>query len=104
MSHWSRRDVLRASAGAAAVAVPIAALSGGVAGASSGPSAESANGPEAGGLEQLDAEASGPVMFMVRDAASGTVTILHGEHQVVVKDRKLVAQVMRAAKVNGRVR
>ena len=38
-------------------------------------------------------------MFCVRDAARGEVSILHGTSEVVVTDRRLVAQIMKAANV-----
>jgi hypothetical protein len=43
---------------------------------------------------------SGPVMFCIRDARAGEVSILHGEAEVVVRDRQLVDRILRAA---GRV-
>ena len=92
MKDLSRRDLLRASAGVAIVAVPMAALS--------GPSAHAA----ATDAEDLDLDgvalsASGPVMFCVQDAARGEVSILHGTSEVIVTDRRLVAQIMKAANV-----
>jgi hypothetical protein len=92
MNNLSRRDLLRASAGAAIVAVPMAALA--------GPSALAAT-PEA--EVDLDDSAalsgSGPVMFCIQDAARGEVSILQGTSEVVVTDRRLVAQIMKAANV-----
>jgi hypothetical protein len=38
-----------------------------------------------------------PVMFCVHDAKLGEVSILHGTHEVVVKDPQLVRRVMSAA-------
>jgi len=40
-----------------------------------------------------------PVMFCVHDAARGEVSILHGSSEVIVTDRRLVAQIMKAANV-----
>ena len=83
MSDHSRRTFLkRASAGAAAVGVasvvPI--------GASSADAAEPA-GPTH----------SGPFVAWVDDVASGKVTVLVGESEVVVHDAKLARQLARAA-------
>jgi hypothetical protein len=39
----------------------------------------------------------GPVMFCVHDAKRGEVSILHGTDEVVVRDRQLVARILRAA-------
>ena len=98
MSDLSRRDLLRASAGAAAIAVPMSALSGGAATAA----------PSASGTEELDAASvelerfgRGPVMFCVHDASRGEVSILHGKREVVVRDRRLVARILRAARSHG---
>jgi hypothetical protein len=95
MPDWSRRDLLRASAGAAAVAVPMAAL---------GSNAVSAAARESGGAELGSRELAdrldrldGPVLFRVRDARRGEVSILHGTDEVVVRDRQLVARILRAA-------
>ena len=103
MSGMSRRDLLRASAGAAAVAVPMSVLSSrggrrqlpppppprppGVADAATADAASSAD------LAAL----SGPVMFCVRDARAGEVSILHGDAEVIVRDRQLVERIMHAA-------
>ncbi len=38
-------------------------------------------------------------MFCVHDADRGEVSILHGESEVIVSDRRLVAQIMKAASV-----
>jgi len=87
MKDWSRRNVLRATAGAA-IAVPMAAL-GGVAMAGEPDAAPQWSPEETTGL--------GPVMFCIHDADRGEVSILHGTNEVVVTDRQLVARVLRAA-------
>jgi hypothetical protein len=92
MKDLSRRDLLRASAGAAVVAVPMVALAGPAARAAA-PDTTDAD------LDSLALAGSGPVMFCVRDVASGEVSILHGSSEVVVTDRRLVAQIMKAAGV-----
>jgi hypothetical protein len=104
MSGMSRRDLLRASAGAAAVAVPMSVLSSrGVAGASvaaghaaATTSAVDAASADAAAAPDLSA-VNGPVMFCVRDAHAGEVSILHGEAEVIVRDRQLVERILHAA-------
>jgi hypothetical protein len=92
MPELSRRDLLRASAGAA-VAVPMAAL----VGASPATAASHADDPELDSTELAAAFAGGQVIFSVRDAARGEVAIYHGTAEVVVHDRALVARIVRAA-------
>jgi hypothetical protein len=93
MPQWSRRDLLRAS-GVAAVAVPMGVLSTTNASAASAPpAAASANEQQ----HSRTAMSDEPVMFCVRDARRGEVSILHGTSEVVVHDRDLVARVMNAA-------
>ncbi len=88
MSQWSRRDVLRAS-GVTAAAVPMAALV--------TPSANAAPAPTpAASREELNAFGSSQVMFAIHDARRGEVSILHGEHEVVVRDPQLVARIVKA--------
>ena len=93
MKDWSRRHVLRATAGAA-IAVPMAALGGGLAGAAE-PASSTATGPQWSG-DDATADA-GPVMFCIHDAQRGEVSILHGTDEVIVHDRQLVARIMQAA-------
>jgi hypothetical protein len=93
-SAFTRRDILRKSATAAAVAVPMAVIAKPV-----GASTDITD-------REVDAEldlASGPVMFCVHDAARGEVSILQGESEVIVTDRRLVARVMRAARAQQMV-
>jgi hypothetical protein len=94
MKDLSRRDLLRASAGAAIVAVPMIALA--------GPSATAATtdaDTDADADSSATLASSGTVMFCVHDAARGEVSILHGTSEVIVTDRRLVAQIMKAANV-----
>src|SRR6476469_6637208 len=92
MKDWSRRHVLRATPGAA-IAVPMAALGGGLAAAE--PASAAATGPQwSGGDAAAD---TGPVMFCIHDAQRGEVSILHGTDEVIVRDRQLVARIMQAA-------
>ncbi len=93
MKDLSRRDLLRASAaGAAVVAVPMSALAGAPANAAT---------RDADDTRSTNPRPTGdaPVMFCVHDAGRGEVSILHGESEVVVSDRRLVAQIMKAASV-----
>jgi hypothetical protein len=103
MSGMSRRDLLRVSAGAAAVAVPMSVLSSQGAGASRVLQGSQAATAAVAATESADAvhhELSGPVMFCVRDPRAGEVSILHGDAEVIVRDRQLVDRILRAA---GRV-
>ena len=102
MSGMSRRDLLRASAGAAAVAVPMSALAGGgLAAASGAPEAggAAAGHEQANSADDVQLDVNGPVIFSVRDVQSGEVSILHGRQEVIVKDRQLVNRIVRAAQV-----
>ena len=95
MNDWSRRNLLRATAGAAvgaAVAVPMVALSG------SANAAEPSEPPEFPGLSgDAGGSGAGPVMFCVHDAQRGEVSILHGTDEVIVTDRRLVTRILQAA-------
>ena len=97
MSGLSRRALLQASAGAAALAaVPISALSSGRAAAAA--AGRRRDPRRRDGLHPGDRRwPAGPVMFCVHDAARGEVSILHGADEVIVRDRQLVARIMRAA-------
>jgi hypothetical protein len=92
MNDWSRRSMLRATAGVA-IAVPMAALVAGPA------SAATVTGAAGGGAEGSPhpTELAGPVMFCVHDPKAGKVSILHGTHEVVVTDHQLVARILSAA-------
>ena len=95
MSTWSRRDLLRVSAGAAAVAVPMGVLSREAA-ATTTTSPDSADGAD--GLADAFVDVGHePVMFCVHDAKLGEVSILHGTDEVVVKDPQLVRRILHAA-------
>ena len=94
MKDWSRRHVLRATAGAA-IAVPMAALGSGLA------AAAEAGGAAAGPASQQSAGGAtadvGPVMFCIHDAQRGEVSILHDTNEVIVHDRQLVERIIQAA-------
>jgi hypothetical protein len=99
LSTWSRRDLLRVSAGAAAVAVPMGALSRQAAAAPTAPNAiegvdGAVDGRFADGFAMAGRE---PVMFCIHDAKLGEVSILHGTDEVVVKDPQLVGRILNAA-------
>jgi len=100
MRDWSRRNLLRATAGAAVgaavavpmTAVPMTALSG---------TASAAEMPELDGFSGFSGASVGadlgPVMFCVHDAHLGEVSILHGMDEVIVTDRQLVDRILHAA-------
>ncbi len=92
MPDLSRRTLLRASAGVAAIAVPMSAL----AACDPSPTSSSTAEPELK-PEELEAFGADTVVFHVRDASKGEVSILQGSNEVVVNDKQLVARVMRAA-------
>ena len=99
MKDWSRRNLLRASAGAAvgaAVAVPMTALTG-TAVAAEPAAAEPAAADVAGFSAASGGADIGPVMFCVHDAQRGEVSILHGTNEVIVTDRQLVNRILQAA-------
>ena len=48
--------------------------------------------------EAAAVSADGPLMVCIRDAQGGDVSILHGTEEVVVRDRRLVAKIVRAKK------
>ena len=91
MPDMSRRTLLRASAGVAAIAVPMSAL------AACDPTPHSTTPESELQPEELEAFGHDAVVFHVRDAAKGEVSILQGSNEVVVNDPQLVARVMRAA-------
>jgi len=90
MNDLSRRSLLRGGAGTA-VAVPMALL-----GSKMAAAAEAAE--DAGVIDPVSISTDQPVLFCVHDASTGEVSILHGGSEVIVRDRKLVARILRAAK------
>lgn len=99
MPEWSRRNLLKASAGAAVVAVPMAALSSSLGGQSA--AGTSTDNEQSLSPEEVASMGGGQVVFSIQDAASGEVAIYHGTDEVVVKDRQLVARILRAANVRS---
>jgi hypothetical protein len=84
----SRRHLLTAAAGAGATAATAY-----VAGTAVGPVAIT-SAPSAGGTS---ADAGGPVVVHVRDAASGAMDVFSGTERIQVRDRDLAARIARAA-------
>jgi len=101
MSQLSRRDLLRAGAATAAVAVPVVTLAGsgtGFAAPRGHTEVDDIEGFERA-LAALEAEGVSvdePVMVLVNDARLGQVSILHGTSETVVEDRALVGKIVRA--------
>ena len=100
MPQWSRRDMLRASAAAAAV-VPVTQLRSGR--SSAAMSVGALDGHASGepdsvlAAHEADAvDAAGPVIVCVKDVAGGDISILHGTSETVVRDPRLVAKIVRA--------
>lgn len=88
MPDVSRRTVLR-GAGAAAAVATAAALVPGTA------SAMAAALPE--GVEPQGDGAPGEVVVYVRDARTGEITVMSGDREVVVTDRRLAQRLARLA-------
>jgi hypothetical protein len=82
MSDLTRRGFVRNSAGAAAGMTVIGALAATQAEAK-------ADGVPAG---------SDPVVAYVKDPSTGEISVMSGDREVNVKDRKLAAQIARAAR------
>jgi hypothetical protein len=79
MSDSTRRSFVKSSAAAAAGVTVIGALV----------------------TEQADAEATahaGPVVAYIRDPHSGEISVMVGERQVKLHDRKIAARIARAAR------
>jgi hypothetical protein len=78
MSDSTRRGFVKSSAAAAAGATALGALM----------------------AEQADAEAtagSGPIVAYIRDPRTGEISVMAGEQQVKLHDRKIAARIARAA-------
>ena len=89
-SMVSRRNVLKAAAAGAVVGIPAVVFMANNIRDDSGGSAAmaSSNGAASGGK----LESKQPVVAYVRDAAKGEVVVMSGLHEVVITDKKLVAQ------------
>jgi hypothetical protein len=99
MSQWSRRDLLkRAGAASAAAGAAVALNSGGALAATRSGRAHPSDESDLDAVEAAAVAADGPLMVCIRDAHGGDVSILHGTEEVVVRDRRLVAKIVRAKK------
>jgi hypothetical protein len=79
MSDSTRRGFVKSSAAAAAGVTVVGALL----------------------AEQVDAEAagkSGPIVAYIRQPGTGEISVMAGERQVTLHDRKIAARIARAAK------
>ena len=79
MSDSTRRGFIQSSAAAAAGTTVVGALV----------------------AEEADAKAarrSGPIVAWIRAPQNGEITLMAGEHQVKIHDRKIAARLARAAK------
>ena len=88
MSDMSRRTVLRGAGAAAAVAAAAVVVPGG---ATAMAAAQSGDGSVQG-----DA-VTGEVVVYVRDASTGEITVMSGDREVVVTDRRLAQRLARLA-------
>jgi hypothetical protein len=91
-SGADRRGFLLRAGGVGVAVVGVAAAGPALAGTVSSSSA----GPDAAGLAQA-ADAAGPLMVYIKDAARGQLAILVGEREVVYTDRAAVANILSAA-------
>lgn len=80
MSDLTRRGFVKNSAGAAAGMTAIGALVAGQAEA------------------DVSAAGSDPVVAYVRDPRKGEIAVMSGDREVTVRDKKLAAQISRAAR------
>ena len=63
---------------------------------------DSSAAPSTGDITALPHDASGSLVAVVKDVQNGLVSVLVGEHEVIVRDRELVARLATAAKKAGR--
>jgi hypothetical protein len=87
----SRRNILKAAAAGAVVGIPAVVFmaNGGLGGDNDSASAAMPAGNGKGSLEGKQ-----PVVAFVRDAAKGEVVVMSGVSEVVITDKKLVAQLL----------
>jgi hypothetical protein len=93
MSDVSRRLFLANSAGLAAAGAAVAALPS-MASVLPGTAATAADEAPAS-LEEITA--AGPLVVHVADAASGEISVMTGESEVVIRDRTIVSRIVAAA-------
>jgi hypothetical protein len=85
----SRRNLLKAAAAGAVVGIPaVVFMANGLGGDDNSTTASSTARPAGGNA------AKQPVVAYVRDAAKGEVVVMSGVSEVVITDKKLVAQLL----------
>ena len=91
-STVSRRNVLKAAAAGAVVGIPAVVFMANNLGSddsSAGAAATTAYGASGGTMQSKQ-----PVVAYVRDASKGEVVVMSGVSEVVITDKKLVAQLL----------
>ena len=63
-----------------------------------GAAAVGAAAVEAGGAAAAEQRSSGPLVAYVRDVRRGEISVMVGEHEVVVRDRDLVNRLVHASR------
>ena len=91
-STVSRRNVLKAAAAGAVVGIPAVVFMANNLGSDS--SSAVAAGTTAYGASGGKLESKQPVVAYVRDASKGEVVVMSGVSEVVITDKKLVAQLL----------
>jgi len=91
-STVSRRNVLKAAAAGAVVGIPAVGFMANNLGSDS--SSAVAAGTTAYGASGGKLESKQPVVAYVRDAGKGEVVVMSGVSEVVITDKKLVAQLL----------
>ena len=91
-STVSRRNVLKAAAAGAVVGIPAVVFMANNLG--SDDSSAAAAGTTAYGASGGKLESKQPVVAYVRDASKGEVVVMSGVSEVVITDKKLVAQLL----------
>jgi hypothetical protein len=92
-STVSRRNVLKAAAAGAVVGIPAVVFMANNLGSSDDASAATA-GTTAYAMSGGQLESKQPVVAYVRDASKGEVVVMSGVSEVVITDKKLVAQLL----------
>ena len=91
-STVSRRNVLKAAAAGAVVGIPAVVFMANNLG--SNDSSASAAATTAYGASGATMQSKQPVVAYVRDASKGEVVVMSGVSEVVITDKKLVAQLL----------
>jgi hypothetical protein len=89
-STVSRRNVLKAAAAGAVVGIPTVVFMANNLGSDDG----AVTGTTASAAGMSTREPKQPVVAYVRDAAKGEVVVMSGISEVVITDKKLVAQLL----------